>query len=87
MKFETAPFCHGDEENGHHACMNGHLTTADQSEIRKANLVSVVLKKEVNVIQSIFTHILASMVGAVIGVFSLCIVQGGKMGDKSFDDT
>lgn len=44
------------------------------------------LKKEVNVIQSIFTHILASMVGAVIGVFSLCIVQGGKMGDKSFDE-
>lgn len=37
-------------------------------------------------IQSIFTHILASMVGAVIGVFSLCIVQGGKMGDKSFDE-
>ena len=33
-------FCHGDEENGHHACMDGHLTTADQSEIRKANLVS-----------------------------------------------
>ena len=21
-------FCVGDEENGHHACMNGHLTTA-----------------------------------------------------------
>ena len=29
-------FCHGDEENGHHACRNGHLKTADQSEIRKA---------------------------------------------------
>ena len=23
-------FCVGDEENGHHACMNGHLTTAHQ---------------------------------------------------------
>ena len=45
MKFETAPFCHGDEENGHHACMDGHLTTADQSEIRKANLVSVETKR------------------------------------------
>ena len=31
-------FCHGDEENGHRACTNGHLTTADQSEIRKAYL-------------------------------------------------
>ena len=38
-------FCHSDEENGHHACMNGHLTTADQSEIRKANLVSVETKR------------------------------------------
>ena len=35
------PFCHGDEENGHRACTNGHLTTADQSEIRKAYLASV----------------------------------------------
>ena len=34
-------FCHGDEENGHRACTNGHLTTADQSEIRKAYLASV----------------------------------------------
>ena len=34
-------FCNGDEENGRHACMNGHLTTADQSEIREAYLVSV----------------------------------------------
>ena len=34
-------FCHGDEENGHRACTNGHLTTTDQSEIRKAYLVSV----------------------------------------------
>ena len=33
-------FCYGDESSGHHACMNGHLTTANQSEIRKAYLVS-----------------------------------------------
>ena len=25
-------FCVGDEENGHHACMNGHLTTAHQPQ-------------------------------------------------------
>ena len=37
----TVIFCHGDEENGHRACTNGHLTTADQSEIRKAYLASV----------------------------------------------
>ena len=37
----AAFFCYGDEENGHHACMNVHLTTANQSEIRKAYLVSV----------------------------------------------
>ena len=34
-------FCYGDEENGHRARTYGHLTTADQSEIRKAYLVSV----------------------------------------------
>ena len=34
-------FCYGDEENGHCACTSGHLTTANQSEIRKAYLVSV----------------------------------------------
>ncbi len=33
--------CNSDEENGRHACMNGHLTTADQSEICEAYLVSV----------------------------------------------
>lgn len=33
-------FCYGDEENGHRACTSGHLTTANQSEIRKAYLVS-----------------------------------------------
>ena len=32
---------HGDEENEHRARTNGHLTTADQSEIRKAYLASV----------------------------------------------
>ena len=26
--------CYGDEENGHCACTSGHLTTANQSEIR-----------------------------------------------------
>ena len=35
------PFCYGNEENSHHACMNGYLTTANQSEIRRAYLVSV----------------------------------------------
>ena len=25
-------FCVGDEENGHYACMNGHLTTAHQPQ-------------------------------------------------------
>ena len=34
-------FCHGDEENECHACMGRHSTTADQSEIREAYLVSV----------------------------------------------
>ena len=45
-------FCHGDEENGHHACRNGHLKTADQSEIRKAYLVSAQSVR--NVSQSLF---------------------------------
>ena len=36
-----ALFCYSDEENGHCACTSGHLTTANQSEIRKAYLVSV----------------------------------------------
>ena len=34
-------FCYSDEENGHYACTNGHLTTANQSEICKEYLVSV----------------------------------------------
>ena len=42
----TVIFCHGDEENGHRACTNGHLTTADQSEIREAYLVSAMIQKE-----------------------------------------
>ena len=29
-------FCYGDEEKGHRACTSKHLTTANQSEIRKA---------------------------------------------------
>ena len=33
-------FCYGDESNDHHARMNGHLTTANQSKIRKVHLVS-----------------------------------------------
>ena len=35
-------FCYGDEENGHCARASGHLTTANQSEIRKAYLISVI---------------------------------------------
>ena len=34
--------CYSDEENGHRVYKNGHLTTANQSEIRFANLVSVI---------------------------------------------
>lgn len=34
-------FCYGDEENGHCAGTDVHLTTDNQSEIRKAYLVSV----------------------------------------------
>ena len=37
-----AHFCsYGDEESVHRECANEHLTTANQSEIRKAYLVSV----------------------------------------------
>ena len=39
-------FCYGDEENRHRACTNGYLTTANQSEIRKAYLASVCLNNE-----------------------------------------
>ena len=38
-------FCYDDEENGHRACTNEHLPTANQSEIRKAYLVSVLENK------------------------------------------
>ena len=46
-----APFCHGDEENGHRACTNGHLTTADQNEIRKENLVSVMAMRKMDIMK------------------------------------
>ena len=35
-------FCYGDEENARRACTHEYLTTANQSEIRKAYLDSVV---------------------------------------------
>ena len=38
-------FCYGDEENEHCACTSVHLTTANQSEIRKAYLASVIATK------------------------------------------
>ena len=28
VEIDTLSFLHGDEENGHHACIDGHLTTA-----------------------------------------------------------
>ncbi|MBE5951544.1 MAG: hypothetical protein E7260_08115 [Lachnospiraceae bacterium] len=33
--FHADFICHGNEENGRYACINGHLTTADQSEIQE----------------------------------------------------
>ena len=45
---EPVCFCDGDEASDHHACMNGHLPTAHQSEIRKAYLVSVLLTKKLH---------------------------------------
>ena len=36
-----SPFCYGNEENGHYAWASGHLTTANQSDIGEAYLVSV----------------------------------------------
>ena len=41
-------FCHGDEENECHACMGRHSTTADQSEIREAYLVSVMATRKMH---------------------------------------
>jgi len=48
MNFRLAPvsigtgaFCYGDEGNGHCAFKNGHLTSANQSKICKAYLVSI----------------------------------------------
>ena len=47
------PFlCHGDEENGHRACTNGHLTTADQSEIRKTYLASVMATRKMDLMEN-----------------------------------
>ena len=37
----SALFCYGDEENAQCACTNEHLTTANQSGIRKAYIISV----------------------------------------------
>ena len=34
----VAVFCYGNEASDRHACMNGHLPTANQSEIREAYL-------------------------------------------------
>lgn len=34
-------FCYGNEASDRYACMNGHLPTANQSEIREAYLNSV----------------------------------------------
>ena len=39
-------FCYGDEENEHRACTDGHLKTADQSEIRKAYLTLLAKESE-----------------------------------------
>ena len=44
MHFIPALFCYGDEENARIYAV--HLTTADQSGIRRAYLVSVVNKKK-----------------------------------------
>ena len=41
VSYTLPVLCHGDEENECHACMGRHSTTADQSEIREAYLVSV----------------------------------------------
>lgn len=42
MSMVTFPFCHSNEKkNGHHACMDGSLMTANQSEIREVYLVTV----------------------------------------------
>lgn len=38
--FVVAIFCHGDEESGFCTCTRSHLTTADQSKVRKAYLAS-----------------------------------------------
>ena len=39
-------FCYGDEENDHRTWANEHLTTTNQSEIRKAYLISVMATRK-----------------------------------------
>ena len=53
-EFLPEPFvlCYGDEENGHRACTSGHLTTANQSEIRRTYLVSVDKNHEKNKVKN-----------------------------------
>jgi len=38
-------FCYGNEASDRYACMNGHLPTANQSEIREAYLNSVPVER------------------------------------------
>ena len=47
MRWLHSFFCYGDEENGMYL-YKCHLTTANQSEIRKAYLVSVVAQQQSN---------------------------------------
>ena len=41
-----AVFCDGDEENGHHACLDGHLTTAYNPGMRLMTLPVIDISKE-----------------------------------------
>ena len=43
-------FCYGDEENVRCACTYVHLTTANQSEIHKSYLVSVMATRKMYVV-------------------------------------
>ncbi len=45
----VAVFCYGNEASDRHACMNGHLPTANQSEIREAYLNSVMATRQATV--------------------------------------
>lgn len=42
-----AVFCHSDEENVHRACTGENLTTADQNEMRRAYLDSVMSTRKI----------------------------------------